>query len=72
MSLDEQQQLQKLMVIGCKITGDELQNLMRPIMHDCYQLGLIKHDTISSFVRFCINFWIGHYRLKKQEFEMRQ
>jgi hypothetical protein len=72
MSVDEQQQLQKLMVIGCKITGDKLQNLITPIMHDCYQLGLIKHDTISSFVRFCINFWIDHYRLKKQAFEMRQ
>jgi hypothetical protein len=69
-SVDEQQQLQKLKVIGCKITGDELQNLIIPIMHDCYQLGLIKHDTISSLVRFCINFWIGHYRLKKQQFEM--
>jgi hypothetical protein len=43
-------------------------------MHDCYQLGLIKHDTISSFIRFCINFWIGHYRMKKQQqqFEMRE
>jgi hypothetical protein len=55
-----------------QISGDELQNLITPIMDDCYQLGLVKHDTISSFVRFCINFWIAHYKLKKQEFEMRQ
>jgi len=41
-------------------------------MDDCYQLALVKDDTISSFVRFCINFWIGHYRLKKQQFGMTQ
>ena len=54
-------------VIGCKVTEDELQNIIIPIMHDCYQLGLVKHDTISSFVRFCMNFWIGHYRMKKKQ-----
>jgi hypothetical protein len=41
-------------------------------MHDCYQLGPINHDTVSSFVRFCINFWIGHYRMKKEQFDMVQ
>ena len=37
-----------------------------------YNLGLINHDTVSSFVRFCINFWIGHYRMKKEQFDMVQ
>jgi hypothetical protein len=41
-------------------------------MHDCYQLGPINHDTVSSFVHFCINFWIGHYRMKKEQFDMVQ
>jgi hypothetical protein len=42
-------------------------------MHDCYDLGIIiDHDTTSSFVRFCINFWIGHYRMKKEQFDMVQ
>jgi hypothetical protein len=41
-------------------------------MHDCYNLGLINHDTVSSFVCFCINFWIGHYRMKKEQFDMVQ
>jgi hypothetical protein len=62
----------KFKVIGCRVTEDELQNFITPIMHDCYQLGIIKHDTISASVRFCLNFWIGHYRARKQEFEMRQ
>jgi hypothetical protein len=38
--------LEKVKVIGCKITKDELQNLITPIMHDCYQLGPINHDTV--------------------------
>jgi hypothetical protein len=71
MSVDPKQ-LEKMKVIGCKVPERELQNIINPIMHDCYQLGLINHDTISSFVRFCIKFWIGHYRMKKQQFEMRQ
>jgi hypothetical protein len=62
----------KIEVIGCKVTEEELQNIIIPTMQDCYQLDLVKHDTISSFVRFCINFWIGHYRLKKQQFGMTQ
>ena len=59
-------------VIGCKVTEEELQNIIIPTMQDCYQLDLVKHDTISPFVRFCINFWIGHFRLKKQQFGMTQ
>jgi hypothetical protein len=62
----------KWTVVGCRVTEEELHNVLTPIMHDCYDLGLIKHDTVSSFVKFCINFWIAHYRMKKQEFEMRQ
>lgn len=71
MSVDPKQ-LEKMKVIGCKVPERELQNIINPVMHDCYQLGLINHDTISSFVRFCIKFWIGHYHMKKQQFEMRQ
>jgi hypothetical protein len=41
-------------------------------MDGCYDLGIIDQQTVSAFVRFCINFWIGHYRTKKQQFEMRQ
>jgi hypothetical protein len=66
MSVD-QQGSEKLKVIGCKVTGNGLRNLITPIMHDCYNLGLIKHNTVSSFVRFCINFWIEHYHMKKKE-----
>ncbi len=39
-------------------------------MHDCYDLGIIDHDTLTSFLRFCIQFWMGHYRQKKMQFEM--
>ena len=44
-------------------------------MHDCYyQLGIIDHDTLTSFLRFCVQFWMGHYRMmkKKQQFDMSQ
>jgi hypothetical protein len=41
-------------------------------MHDCYQLGIIDHDTVTSFLRFCVQFWMGHYRIKKQQFDMVQ
>jgi hypothetical protein len=41
-------------------------------MYDCYQLRLINYDTVSAFLRFCVNFWIGHYRMKKQQFEVSQ
>jgi hypothetical protein len=59
-------------IIGFRVTEEELQNTIYPIMHDCYQLGIIDHDTTTSFVRFCINFWIGHYRMKKEQFDMVQ
>ena len=36
-------------------------------MHDCYQLGIIDHDTLTSFLRFCVQFWMDHYRMKKQQ-----
>jgi hypothetical protein len=43
-------------------------------MHDCYQLGIIDYDIPCDIVStvFCIQFWIGHYRMKKQQFEMSQ
>jgi hypothetical protein len=68
----EQQKMTMKKVIGCKISEDEFQNVVIPTMHDCHNFGLIEHDTVSSFVRFCIKFWIGHYRVKKQQFEMSQ
>jgi pectate lyase len=72
MSDDPKQQLDKTKIIGFRVTEEELQNIIIPTMQDSYQLDLVKHDTISSFVRFCINFWIGHYRLKKQQSGMTQ
>jgi hypothetical protein len=69
---DDPKQLEKIKIIGFKVTEDELRNLINPVMHDCYQLGPINHDRVSSFVRFCINFWIGHYRMKKEQFDMVQ
>src|SRR5215218_3636700 len=71
MSVDPKQ-LQKNKVIGFKVTEDELQNTIYPVMHDCYQLGIIDHDTLTSFLRFCLQFWISHYHMKKQQFEMSQ
>jgi hypothetical protein len=72
MSVDPKQ-LEKIKVIGFKVTEEELQNTIYPIMHDCYyQLGIIDHDTLTSFMRFCVQFWIGHYRMKKQQFDMDQ
>jgi hypothetical protein len=41
-------------------------------MHDCYDMGIIDHDTLTSFLRFCVQFWMGHYRMKKQQFDMVQ
>ena len=58
-------------VIGTKVTEEEFQKTVLPITHDCYHLGLIDHDTVSSFVKFCINFWIAHYTTKL-EFETQQ
>jgi hypothetical protein len=61
-----------LKVIGCRATEEEFQKLILPIMDDCYQLGLIDQQTVTAFVKFCINFWIAHYTTKKQHFEMSQ
>jgi hypothetical protein len=72
MSVDPKQ-LEKIPIIGFKVTEDELQNTIYPVMHDCYQLGIIDHDTLTSFLRFCLQFWMGHYRMKKQQqFDMSQ
>jgi hypothetical protein len=70
MSVDPNQLPDKTKIIGFRVTEDELQNTIYPIMHDCYQLGIIDHDTLTSFLRFCVQFWIGHYRMKKQQFDM--
>jgi hypothetical protein len=67
MSDDPKQQLNKTKIIGFRVTEEELQNTIYPIMHDCYQLGIIDHDTLTSFLRFCVQFWMGHYRMKKQQ-----
>jgi hypothetical protein len=74
-SVDPRQQpLEKIKVIEFKVTEEELQNTIYiyPVMHDCYQLGIIDHDTLTSFLRFCVLFWMGHYHMKKQQFEMRE
>ena len=40
-------------------------------MHGCYDMGIIDHDTLTSFLRFCVQFWMGHYyRQKKPQFDM--
>jgi hypothetical protein len=74
MSVDPKQQLDKTTkIIGFRVTEEELQNVIYPVMHDCYyQLGIIDHDTLTSFLRFCVQFWMGHYRIKKQQFDMVQ
>jgi hypothetical protein len=46
----------KLKVIGRKLTEEELQNIITPVMHDCYNLSRKTAYSISSFVRFCITF----------------
>jgi hypothetical protein len=74
MSVNPKQPVEKIKVIGLKVTEEELQNTIYPVMHDCYyQLGIIDHDTLTSFLRFCVQFWISHYRMKKQQqFDMSQ
>ncbi len=52
-------------VIACKITEEEYQKTILPTMYGCYDLEIIDRQTISAFVKFCINFWIGHYRTKE-------
>jgi hypothetical protein len=72
MSVDPKQ-LDKTKIIGFRVTEEELQNVIYPVMHDCYyQLGIIDHDTLTSFLRFCVQFWMGHCRIKKQQFDMVQ
>jgi hypothetical protein len=77
MSVDPKQQQQqqpvpaeRIKVIGFKVTESELQNTIYPIMHDCYyRLGILSimiyPDVVSTV--FCLQFWIGHYRMKKQQ-----
>jgi hypothetical protein len=72
MSDDPKQQLKKTKIIGFRVTEEELQNTIYPVMHNCYQLGIIDHDTLTSFLRFCVQFWMGHYRMKKQQFDTSQ
>jgi hypothetical protein len=67
MSVDPKQ-LEKTKIIGFRVTEEELQNTIYPVMHDCYQLGITDYDILTSFLRFCVQFWIGHYRMKKQQF----
>jgi hypothetical protein len=62
----------KTKIIVFRVTEEELHNTIYPVMHDCYDLGIIDHDTTSSFMRFCVQFWIAHYRQKKQQFDMSQ
>jgi hypothetical protein len=71
MSVDPRQ-LDKTKIIGFRVTEEELQNVIYPVMHDCDDLGIIDHDTLTSFLRFSVQFWMGHYRMKKQQFEMSQ
>jgi hypothetical protein len=72
MSVNPKQPPEKIKVIGFKVTEEELQNIITPIMHDCYQLGIIDHDTVTSFLCFCVQFRMGHYHMKKHQFEMSQ
>jgi len=69
MFVDEKQLDKITKIIGFRVTEEELQNIIYPVMHDCYDLGIIDHDTLTSFLRFCIRFWMGHYRMKKQQFD---
>jgi hypothetical protein len=58
----------KLKAIGCKLTEEELQNIITPVMHDCYNLGLVKLPTV--YILLCnllYNFWMGHYRMSEIE-----
>jgi uncharacterized membrane protein len=72
MSVNPNQQLpnDKTKIIGFRVTEEELHNTIYPVMHDCYDLGIIDHDTTTSFLRFCVQFWIAHYRQKKQQFDL--
>ena len=69
---EDPKQLDKTKIIGFRVTEEELRNIIYPVMHDCYDMGIIDHDTLTSFLRFCVQLWMGHYRIKKQQFEMSQ
>src|SRR5919109_5571318 len=71
-TIEQQQKMTMKKVIACKITEEEFQKTILPTMYGCYDLEIIDRQTVSAFVKFCINFWIGHYRTKKQPFEMSQ
>ena len=70
MSVDPKQLDKTTKIIGFRVTEEELQNVIYPVMHDCYDLGIIDHDTLTSFLRFCVQFWMGHYRQKKLQFDL--
>jgi hypothetical protein len=72
MSVDPKQLDKPTKIIGFRVTEEELQNTIYPVIHDCYDLGLIDHDNVTSFLRFCVQFWMGHYRMKKQQFDRSQ
>ena|GEM_PF-6614455 len=52
MSVDPKQ-LDKTKIIGFRVTEEELQNTIYPVMHDCHQLGIIDHDSdvVSALLR---------------------
>ena len=70
MSVDERQLDKTTKIIGFRVTEEELQNVIYPVMHDCFDMGIIDHDRLTSFLRFCVQFWMGHYRQKKLQFDM--
>jgi hypothetical protein len=70
MSIDDKQLDKGTKIIGFRVTEEELQNIIYPEMHECYDLGIIDHDTLTSFLRFCVQFWMGHHRMKKHQFDM--
>ena len=71
-TIEQQQKMTMKKVIACKITEEEFQKTILPTMYGCYDLEIIDRQMVSAFVKYCINFWIGHYRTKKQQFEMSQ
>jgi hypothetical protein len=46
---------EKIKIIGFRVTENELQNIIHPVMHDCYQLGIIDYDTLTSFLRSSVS-----------------
>jgi hypothetical protein len=45
MSIDDKQLDKTTKIIGFRVTEEELQNIIYPEMHECYDLGIIDHDT---------------------------